>query len=82
MAQAKTTPPDYNALYDKLLAQLGGPVEVETPGLGRCAFPRPAEVYSAMNYVRMAQAQAAGLATAGVFVVGYRRGLEPTGEEQ
>jgi hypothetical protein len=73
-----TSPPDYDALQDALLKQLGGPVEVETPQLGRVTFPRPAELYAAMNYLRMAQAQAAGLPTTGVFTVGYCRGLGPS----
>jgi hypothetical protein len=70
-------PPDFAALYNALLAQLGGPVEVETPQLGRVTWPRPAELYQAMNYLRMAQAATSGTATTGVIVVGHDRGLWP-----
>jgi hypothetical protein len=70
-------PPDYNAMLNNLLTQMGGPIEVDTPQLGRVQFPRPSEVYAAMNYIRMAQASAAGTATAGVFVACYDRGLWP-----
>jgi hypothetical protein len=72
-----TTPPDYTAIANKILNLIGGPVEIDTPQLGRVGFPRPAELYQALNYIRMAQAQAAGTATAGVFVAQYDRGLWP-----
>jgi hypothetical protein len=69
--------PDLAALYQQVLTQMGGPVEIETPQLGRVAFPRPAELYQALNYLRMAQAAASGTAVTGVFVVGHDRGLWP-----
>jgi hypothetical protein len=72
-----STPPDYNALLNNLLAQLGGPVSVDTPQLGRVEFPRPSETYAALNYLRMAQNAAAGNAPTGVFVIGHDRGLCP-----
>jgi hypothetical protein len=72
-----TAPPDFNALYNKVLNLIGGPVEVDTPQLGRCAFPRPAELYQALNYLSIAAAQAAGMATAGVITIEYDRGLWP-----
>jgi hypothetical protein len=75
-----TAPPDWNAIYSTALAQLGGPVSVETPQLGRVEFPRPSELYAALNFLKLAQAEASGVATAGVFVVGHRRGLEPKEE--
>jgi hypothetical protein len=74
-----STPPDFSALYNGVLAQIGGPVEVETPQLGRVQFPRPAELYQALNYLRMAANAAAGTPTTGVFVIGYDRGLWPQG---
>jgi hypothetical protein len=79
--KSRTTavPPDYNAMYNNLLAQMGGPIEVSTPQLGVVQFPRPSEVYAAMNYIRLAQAAASGTATAGVFVIQYDRGLWPQG---
>jgi hypothetical protein len=77
-SKTTTTPPDYDALYNNLAAQLGGPTEIETPQLGRVGFPRPSEVYAAMNYLRMAQAAASGTATTGVIVIGHDRGLSPT----
>jgi hypothetical protein len=74
-----TAPPDYNALAQNILAAMGGPIQIETPQLGRVEFPRPAELYQALNYLRMAANAAAGIPTAGVFVVGYDRGLSPQG---
>jgi hypothetical protein len=76
-----TTPPDLDALYQQALANLGGPVEVETPQLGRVTFPRPSELYAALNYIRMAQNAAAGIPATGVIVAGYDRGLDPSCEE-
>jgi hypothetical protein len=75
-----TAPPDWNAIYSKALAQMGGPVEIETPQLGRTQFPRPSELYAALNYLKLAAAEASGVATAGVFVVGHDRGLGPKEE--
>jgi hypothetical protein len=72
-----TTPPDYTAIANKILNLIGGPIEVDTPQLGRVAYPRPAELYAALNYINMAAQQAAGTATAGVFVAVYDRGLWP-----
>lgn len=80
MPANRTTPPDLDAIYQQVLGALGGPVEVETPQLGRVTFPRPAELYAALNYIRMAQNAAAGVPAAGVFTVGYDRGLGPTEE--
>jgi len=79
MKPKTASPPDFDTLYNNLLAQMGGPVEVETPQLGRVAFPRPSEVYQALNYLRMAASGAAGTSTAGVITVGYDRGLSPKG---
>jgi hypothetical protein len=70
--------PDWCAMYQALLKQIGGPVMVETPQLGRVEFARPSELYQALQMLRMEAARAAGTATAGVFVVGYDRGLWPT----
>lgn len=72
------TPPDLGAIYQQVLSSMGGPVEVETPQLGRVAYPRPSELYAALNYLTMLQNAAAGVPGAGVFVVGYNRGLGPT----
>jgi hypothetical protein len=72
-----STPPDYNAIANQILSLIGGPIEVDTPQLGRVTYPRPAELYQALNYVNMAAAQAAGTATAGVVVAVYDRGLWP-----
>jgi hypothetical protein len=79
-ARTTSTPPDLNALYQQVLAQMGGPIEVDTPQLGRVAFPRPAELYAALNYLRMAQNAANGIATTGVFVIQHDRGLWPCKE--
>jgi hypothetical protein len=70
---------DLCALYSQLLTAMGGPVEVETPQLGRVMFPRPTEIYAAMNYLRMEALRASGASTAGVIVIGYDRGLGPGG---
>jgi hypothetical protein len=72
-----SAPPDFGAAINSLLAQLGGPVEVETPQLGRVAYPRPSELYAALNYLRLAQAAASGTATTGVITIGHDRGLWP-----
>jgi hypothetical protein len=77
MRPKTASPPDFNALYDKVLNLMGGPVEVDTPQLGRVAFPRPAELYQALNYISIAAAQAAGTATAGVITIEHDRGLWP-----
>ena len=74
-----SAPPDFNALAANILASMGGPVSVETPQLGRVEFPRPSELYAAINYLKMAANAAAGNSTTGVFVVGYDRGLWPHG---
>jgi hypothetical protein len=68
---------DWTALYTRLVTQLAGPAEVETPALGRVAFSRPSEMYLALNYLRMAEAAASGTATTGVIVIGHDRGLWP-----
>jgi hypothetical protein len=68
---------DFDTLYGNLLAQLGGPVEIETPQLGRVQYPRPVELYQAMNYLRMAQNAANGIAATGVITIGHDRGLWP-----
>ena len=74
-AHRSTTPPDYDALIASLANQVAGPVSIETPQLGRVEYQRPAEAYAAWNLLRMMQAQAAGAATSGVFVVTYNDGL-------
>jgi hypothetical protein len=79
-SRTTTTPPDFDTLYNNLLAQMGGPVEVDTPQLGRVAFPRPAELYQALNYLRMAQAASSGTAVTGVITIGHDRGLWPCKE--
>ena len=77
---AEPTQPDWAALYAQLVSQLGNnTVAVETPSLGRVEFLRPADLYAAMNLVKQEAAAAAGIATAGVFVCGYDRGLGPKG---
>jgi len=68
------TPPDLDALYDRTLGLLGGPTEVETPQLGRVQFPRPNELWAALNYLKLA---AAGTAAVGVVVISHDRGLWP-----
>jgi hypothetical protein len=68
---------DFDQLYQQVLTHLGGPVEVETPQLGRATFPRPNELYAALNYLRLAEAQAYGAPAAGVITIGYDRGLGP-----
>ncbi len=74
----KVAPPDFNAIAQNLLTQMGGPVSVETPMLGKVENPRPNEMYAAVNYLRMAANAAAGIPTVGVFTVGYCRGLGPS----
>jgi hypothetical protein len=76
-SKTTTTPPDFDTLYNNVLALIGGPIEVDTPQLGRVAFPRPAELYAALNYLRMAQAAASGNAPTGVIVIQHDRGLWP-----
>jgi len=74
------TPPDFDTLSQQLLTQLGsGVIECETPQLGRVGFARPAELYQALNYLRIAQAAAAGSPPTGVIVIGFDRGLWPQG---
>jgi hypothetical protein len=77
--KSKTTspPPDFDTLYNNVLGLIGGPVEVDTPQLGRVAFPRPAELYQALNFLHLAQSAANGIATTGVIVIGHDRGLWP-----
>jgi len=72
-----TTPPDYSAIANKIMNLIGGPLEVDTPQLGRVVYPRPAELYQALNYINLAAAQAAGTAAAGVITIAYDRGLWP-----
>jgi hypothetical protein len=72
-------PPDFDALYSQLLSQLAGPMAVESPQLGRVQFGPASDLYQSLNIIRMEQARAAGLSTAGVFVCGYDRGLGPKG---
>jgi hypothetical protein len=73
-----TTPPDLDALYSAALGQVGRPVEIETPQLGRVSWPRPAELYTALNLLRMEQARAAGVAMTGVITIKYSDGLGPS----
>jgi hypothetical protein len=68
---------DFDTLYGNLLAQMAGPIEIETPQLGRVAYPRPSEMYAALNYLRMAQNAANGIAATGVITIGHSRGLWP-----
>jgi hypothetical protein len=72
-------PPDFDALAAQLLSQMAGPVAVESPQLGRVQFGPASDLYQSLNIIRMEQARAAGLSTAGTFVVGYNRGLGPNG---
>src|SRR5262249_41921264 len=73
--RAKAVTPDWDAMYRQLVTQLAGPVEVETPQLGRVMFPRPSEAFLALNYLRLAQAELNGVRTAGTVVIGHDRGL-------
>jgi hypothetical protein len=67
---------DVEALAAELMGQLAtGTLSVETPQLGRVEYLRPTEVYAALNILRQEAARAAGVQTAGVFVIGYDRGL-------
>jgi len=77
-SRTTSTPPDFSALIQQLITQLGGGVvETDTPQLGRVGFARPAELYAAMNYLSLAQAAANGVATAGVITIEHDRGLWP-----
>jgi hypothetical protein len=78
-SRTRTTPPDLDAIYNQVLGALGGPVSVETPQLGRVEYPRPSEMYAALNYLRMAQNAASGNAATGVITIGHDRGLWPCG---
>ena len=71
-------PPDLGAIYQSVLAGIGGPQEIDTPQLGRVTFRSTKDMYDALMLLRMEQARAAGVQTAGVFVAGYDRGLGPT----
>jgi hypothetical protein len=77
MKPKTASPPDFNALYNNVLALIGGPIEVDTPQLGRVAFPRPSELYAALNYLSIASQQAAGTPAAGVITIEHDRGLWP-----
>ena len=77
-APRAAAPPDLDAIYAQLLAGIGGPLEVETPQLGRVTFRSTKDVYDAIMLLRMEQARAAGVQTAGVFVVTYNDGLGPS----
>jgi hypothetical protein len=77
----KTTEVNFESLYAAALGQLGSPQEIETPQLGRVVFPSAQNVAATLALLRQEAAMAAGLSTAGVFVVGYRSGLEPTEDE-
>jgi len=43
--------------------------------LPQMTFPRPSEAWLALNYLHLAQMQAAGIQAAGVITIGYDRGL-------
>ena len=75
---AAPPPVDLDAIYQKLLAGIGGPQEIDTPQLGRVTFRSTKDMYDALMLLRMEQARAAGIQTAGVFVVTYSDGLGPT----
>ena len=66
---------DYSALIAQIVTQAAGPLEIETPNLGRVMFNRPQDALQAIYLLQMAQAQAAGASATGVFVAGYDRGL-------
>ena len=65
----------FEGLFEQVVRQMGGPVEVETPQLGRVMFARPSESFAALNYLLMAKAQLSGVATTGVITIGHDRGL-------
>jgi hypothetical protein len=71
-------PPDLDAVYSKLIDQIGNPAAVDTPQLGRVEFQSSAGIANALNLLRLETARAAGIPTTGVFVAGYNRGLGPS----
>jgi hypothetical protein len=71
---------NFQALYDQALGSLGGVQEVSTPQLGTVIYSSAANIRETLNVLRQEAALAAGVAVTGVFVVGYRRGLEPKGD--
>ncbi len=71
-------PPDLDAVYGKLLDQIGNPAAVDTPQLGRVEFQSAANIGAALNLLRLETARAAGIPTTGVIVVTYNRGLGPS----
>jgi hypothetical protein len=67
---------DVEALASRLVGQLAnGTLSIETPQLGRVEYLRPTEVYAALNILRQEAARASGVQMAGVFTIGYDRGL-------
>ena len=73
----KTT--DWDAITDALASQMGGPLEIENPQLGRVMYRPAKDLWAILGIARMMEAQASGVPTTGVFVVGYDRGLAPKG---
>ncbi len=71
-------PPDLGAVYQKLIDQIGNPIAVDTPQLGRVEFQSSAGIANALNLLRLEAARAAGIPTTGVIVVTYNRGLGPS----
>jgi hypothetical protein len=77
---AAPTQPAWAALYSQLVSQLGaGTIAVESPALGRVEFARPADLFQALNILKLEAANANGIAGAGVITCGYDRGLSPKG---
>jgi hypothetical protein len=79
MPQKTTTPPDWDAIADALSNQMGAPSEIENPQLGRVMYRPAKDLWAMLGIIGMMQAQASGVPTTGVFVVGYDRGLAPKG---
>ncbi len=75
----KDAPPiDFTGLAGQLITQLAGPVRVNTPQLGEVEFQTVQSTAAALALLRQEAARAAGFQTAGVFTVGYCRGLGPS----
>jgi hypothetical protein len=70
---------DFDHLAAAAISHLTGVQEVDTPQLGHVSFSSAANIRETLNVLRQEAALAAGQSTAGVFVVGYRSGLDPTG---
>jgi hypothetical protein len=80
MAQRTSPPPDFDSLYNQLMAAVGAPLEIETSQLGRVMNRSAKDVYQMLEILRMEQARAAGaVPVTGVIVIGHDRGLWPAG---